>query len=177
VADPADERDVIILRSLADGLDLLAGPAFAPAFGGSTDQDDYRWGRLHRLVLDSVLGPPFDLPGAGFPQSFADLPGVATDGGFGVVDASSHSARADDYDDFMFGSGPVRRYVGGPDRTQRITGRSSLPGGESGMLASPFYANLLGEWLTNETHPHLTRLGPIVRQATVRESFSPPRGR
>ena len=38
---------------------------FAEAFGGSTDQNDYRWGRLHRIVLDHPLGPPFDTPPAG----------------------------------------------------------------------------------------------------------------
>ncbi len=176
VANPDDRRDVVILLSLVDALDLLAGPAFAPAFGGSTDQGDYRWGRLHRVVLDHPLGPPFDVPGAAFPPSFGDLPGIATDGGFGVVDASSHSARADDADDFMFGSGPVRRYVGGPEQGRWISGQSSLPGGESGVLGSPFYANLLGEWLTNEAHPHLTRRGHVIREATLREVFLPPPG-
>ncbi len=178
VADPEDRRDVVILQSLAGALDLLAGPAFAPAFGGSTDQADYRWGRLHRVVFDHPLGAPFDIPPAGgaFPPSFADLPGVAADGGFGVVDASSHSARADDADDFMFGSGPVRRYVGGP-KPGRMTGQSSLPGGESGVLGSPFYANLLPEWLTNEAHPLLTIRGQVRRQSTVHEIFLPRRWR
>ncbi len=176
----ADQRrDLIILQSLVDGLDLLAGPAFAPAFSGSTDQGDYRWGRLHRVVFDHPLGPPFDTPPAGgaFLPSFPDLPGVATDGGFGVVDASSHSARADDADDFMFGGGPVRRYVGGQGLGTRITGRSSLPGGESGVLGSPFYVNLLPEWLTNESHRHLTNLGEVIRDASSREVFEPARSR
>ena len=29
---------------------------FAAAFGNSTDQDDYRWGYLHRIELDHILG-------------------------------------------------------------------------------------------------------------------------
>jgi penicillin amidase len=176
VANPADRRDVVILQSLVDALDLLAGPDFAAAFGGSNVQDDYRWGRLHRVVFDHPLGAPFDTPPAGgaFPPSFPDLAGVATDGGFGVVDASSHSARADSANDFMFGRGPVRRYVGGPAPGPGITGQSSLPGGESGVLGSPFYADLLSEWLTNEAHPHLTIRGQVVREATVRQVFAPP---
>ena len=44
----------------ADALDRLAGPAFAAAFKGSTNQDDYRWGRLHRIVFDGLaVGGPF----------------------------------------------------------------------------------------------------------------------
>ena len=30
----------------------LAGPSFAPAFGGSPAQNDYRWGKLHRIVFE-----------------------------------------------------------------------------------------------------------------------------
>src|SRR5581483_1749706 len=44
VTDPAARRDIVILKSLADGLTLLAGDAFAPAFNHSTDLADYRWG-------------------------------------------------------------------------------------------------------------------------------------
>jgi penicillin amidase len=176
VADPYDRRDVVILQSLADALDLLAGPDFAPAFGGSTDQDDYRWGRLHRIVLDHPLGGPFSIPPAGgaFPPPLADLPGIPVDGGFGVVDASSHSSRADDWDDFMFGSGPVRRYVGEPvSAPRRIEGRTSLPGGQSGVLGSPFYANLLERWLTNDTYPVRRRLKEINADRYRMEVFTP----
>ena len=82
----------------------------------STNQADYRWGRLHRIVFDAPLGAPFSIPGAtpGFPPSFADLDGLSVDGGFGVVDASSHNARAASAEEFRFGSGPNRRYVGSP---------------------------------------------------------------
>jgi penicillin amidase len=153
-------RDIALLGALSDALDLLAGDAFDRAFGGSTDQDDYRWGRLHRIVLEHPLGPPFSIPPAGgaFPPPLPGLDGIPVDGGFGAVDASSHSARADSTDEFMFGSGPVRRYVGqpgtgesGPDKF--FTAETSLPGGASGVLTSPFFANLLPRWLTNDTYP------------------------
>jgi penicillin amidase len=176
VADPFARRDIILLQSLADALDLLAGPAFESAFGNSTDQEDYRWGRLHRIVLDHPLGSPFDIPPAGgaFPPPLPDLPGIPVDGGFGVVDASSHSSRADDADEFMFGSGPVRRYVGEPvDGPRRIEGRSSLPGGQSGVLGSPFYVNLLERWLTNDTYPLRQRQQEINADLFRLESFVP----
>ena len=38
----------------------------------------------------------------------------------------------------------------GPAEGNRITGQSSLPGVESGVLGSPSYANLLAEWLAEE---------------------------
>jgi len=154
-------RDIALLGALTDALDLLAGPDFDDAFGGSADQNDYRWGRLHRIVLESPLGPPFSIPPAGgvVPPPLTGLDGIPVDGGFGAVDASSHSARADGSDDFMFGSGPVRRYVGQPGDGQPggpgefFTAETSLPGGMSGVLTSPFYANLLPRWLTNDTYP------------------------
>ena len=176
VTDPFARRDILILKSLQDALNLLAGPSFNPAFGGSTDQNDYRWGRLHRIVLDHPLGPPFDTPPAGgaFPPSFPDLPGLSVDGGFGVVDASSHSARADDSGDFMFGSGPSRRYVGTASPTHPgINGRTVLPGGESGVLGSPLYANILGRWLTNDSYDIRQRMHDVQQSAASTQKFVP----
>ena len=176
VDDPYARRDILILKSVQDALDLLAGSQFEDAFGGSTDQNDYRWGRLHRIVLDHPLGPPFDTPPAGgaFPPSFADLPGLSVDGGFGVVDASSHSARADSSNDFMFGSGPSRRYIGESSRSPRgIKGRTVLPGGESGVLGSPLYANILGRWLTNDYYDIRQRVRDVKQSAASLQKFVP----
>jgi penicillin amidase len=176
VADPFARRDILILKSLQDALNLLAGPQFEGAFGGSVIQNDYRWGRLHRIVLHHPLGPPFDTPPAGgvFPPSFPDLPGLSVDGGFGVVDASSHSARADDSDDFMFDSGPSRRYAGEASRAPRgISGRTVLPGGESGVLGSPLYANILGRWLTNDSYDIRQRNNDVKHSAASTQKFVP----
>jgi penicillin amidase len=174
---PEQKRDYVMLKSLQDALDLLAGPAFAKAYGNSTSQDDYRWGKLHRIVFDGlVVGGPFTIPNAqlGFPPSFATLDGLATDGGFGVVDASSHSARAASADAFMFGSGPNRRYVGVPGTAPgSIDAETSLPGGMSGVLGSPFYANLLGRWLTNDTYPLRTNVGQVMQVLHGQQHFKP----
>jgi penicillin amidase len=176
VDDPYARRDIVLLQSLVDALDLLAGPAFAAAFGGSTAQDDYRWGRLHRIVLDHPLGGPFDIPPAGgaFPPPLPDLDGIPVDGGFGVVDASSHSARAASSESFRYGSGPVRRYVGEPQTSPPLfSGRTILPGGDSGVLGSPFYANLLPRWLTNDTYPVRQRMPDIVQNRAGEMTFVP----
>lgn len=155
--DDADARLAIItLGALRDALDLLSGPAFDAAFDGSTDQGDYRWGRLHRIVFEHPLGAPYSQPNASGPllPSFDDLPGFAVDGGFGAVDASSHSVRAANAQSFMFGAGPVRRYVGQPgDTPGSIVARTILPGGSSGVLGSAWYANLMERYLTNTSYP------------------------
>jgi len=176
ISDAADRRDYAILQSLADALDLLAGSEFAAAFDYSTKQSDYRWGRLHRIVFDHPLGEPFSIPPAGgaFPPPLSDLDGIPTDGGFGVVDASSHSARAADAEAFRFGSGPARRYAGQPGRGWgHFRAETILPGGSSGALGSPFYANLLGRWLTNDTYPVRQRFIDILRALDEVEVFKP----
>jgi penicillin G amidase len=152
IADAADRRDLIILGSVRAGLDLLRSPAFAPAFHGSADQNDYRWGLLHRVVFAHPLPGPFSIPPAGgaFPQPLSGLRGIPTDGGFQTVDASTHNARGKAPDHFMFDWGPNHRTVvelrGGAIRAQSI-----WPGGASGVLGSPRYFNFLERWLTNDT--------------------------
>lgn len=150
---PEARRDIFILSSLVQALERLAGPEFENAFARSIDQDDYRWGKLHRVVLSHPLGDRFTLNAAdrAFQPFGDDLPGAPTDGGFEVVDASSHSARADDENEFMFDDGPLHRYVAELGRTPgSIRADYSLPGGVSGVPGSPFFANLFRGWLTNE---------------------------
>jgi penicillin G amidase len=110
-------RDTAILGALKGALDLAASPAFAPAFGGSTNLADYRRGKLHRIVFPQPLDGPFPIPtGTGFTVG-PGLPGIATDGGLSAVDASSHNPRAATLNGFMFGSGPARRFVAEARRT------------------------------------------------------------
>src|SRR4029453_3640753 len=106
----ADRRDVTLLGAVKAALTKLSGPDFQAAFGGSTDQGDYRWGRLHRVTLDHPLGGPFNIPPAfgPFPHPLGEgLPGIPTDGGFETVDASTHNARADAARWIGFGGGPA----------------------------------------------------------------------
>lgn len=177
IADPAQRRDIVLLANLQRSLDRLAGDAFAGAYGNSPNQAEYIWGKLHRIVFDDPLRSPIgSIPGAtpGFPPSFAGLRGLATDGGFGVVDASSHNPRAQSLNDFMFGSGPNRRYVGTPGGGKgSIEAESALPGGASGVVGSEFYANLLERWLTNDTFPLRLKNGEIMQDLHSQQSFKP----
>jgi penicillin amidase len=129
----------------------------APAFGNSTNLADYRWGKLHRIVFDHPLGglaPFLNLPGPnpyGFADVSAQLPGVARSGGFETVDAASHGPTATGLNDFMFGSGPARRFVG--EMSATISASEVIPGGQSGVYGNPLYASQLSRWLTNNYHP------------------------
>ncbi len=174
VSDPNDRRDILILKSLRDALDSLASDEFAPAFANSTDQMDYRWGRLHRIVFEHPLGVPFSIPPAGgaFPAPLAGLMGIPTDGGFETVDASRHDVRGDEANAFMFDRGPVNRFVAETNR-HRVRAESIWPGGTSGVLGDANYANLLPLWLTNDSIPLLTRNNEIKKNAATVTKFVP----
>lgn len=176
VSDAATRRDIVLLRSLAEALDLLASDAFAAAFHHSTAQADYRWGRLHRVVFAHPLGAPFSAPPAGgaFPPLLADLAGIPTDGGFETVDAAEHPLRAAASDGFMFGEGPADRFVA-QVRRARIEAVTALPGGESGVIGSPHYVDLLTPWLTNEAFPLPMDRAKVLREAKRKETFIPLR--
>ncbi|HWM10082.1 MAG TPA: penicillin acylase family protein, partial [Solirubrobacteraceae bacterium] len=164
-------RDTAVLGAVKAALDLAASPGFAPAFGGSTNLADYRWGKLHRIVFRHTLGGPFSIPpGAGFVDLGTGLPGVATDGGFSVPDASSHNPRASTVNAFMFGSGPARRFVA-EARREHPNAVQVIPGGESGNPAGPWFGNQLGLWLTNDYHDATTDRDDI--DVALRLEFKP----
>jgi len=138
--------------------------------GNSTNLDDYRWGKLHRIVLAHQLGGPFNIPPASgvFPSPLPGLAGIPVDGGFGTVDAGLHHIRGDTADAFMFDHGAGMRFVSeaGPGGVRAV---SSLPGGVSGVPGSPHYADLLPGWLTNEAFQLLFKNSDVRKNA---ESFT-----
>ena len=99
--------------SVGDALTLAASDTFKTAFGGSTNQSDYRWGKLHRITLPSPLGAPFTIPSPGnrFTSPLPGLPGIPVDGGANVPDTAGHSVRADTPEEFTATSVPHRRFV------------------------------------------------------------------
>jgi penicillin amidase len=178
VASALDRRDIVILASLDMALTRLAGEPFRPAFAMSGDQNDYNWGKLHRIVFRHPIGAPFSIPPAGgaFPAPLPGLTGLPADGGFGAVDASNHDARAQGANDFMFGSGPVNRFVAEAGMPG-VRAESVWPGGTSGVLGSAYYANLLPLWLTNDTIPLLFGQHDLNKSTLSVEQFVPARGR
>jgi penicillin amidase len=157
VTAATDRRDYVILESLQNALGLLAGTSFVDAFSDSTDQSTYLWGKLHRIVFEHPLGPPFSIPpadgGTLFELSNSSLlPGFPTDGGYNTVDYATHPIRAASENAFMFDTGPNARFVSEP-QSGAIYSESALPGGVSGVLGSPDYFNLLEGWLLNDAFP------------------------
>ena len=173
ISAPAVARDIVILRSLRAGLDQLASDAFAAAFGRSSKLDDYRWGKLHRIVFQHVLGAPFSVPpAAGYTNLGPGLPGFARAGGFSVPDASNHTVRVKSPSNFMFSSGPSRRFLGemipGAIHASQI-----IPGGQCGTLGSPAYASMMGRWLTNGYHAMLFSDADVTAATRLEERFMP----
>jgi penicillin amidase len=173
--DAEDRRDVALLAALRSALDSLAGDAYAAAFGRSTDQDDYRWGRLHRVTFSHELGGDFSLPPyAGFQDVAPDLLGMARDGGYEVVNASGYSAKADGPNAFRFGGGPVRRYVGMADFPSTadgaVVGYNAVPS----VVGTPPNTRQMRFWLTGDSHPvHMTE-SAVTPHTTRIETFSAP---
>ena len=97
IADAADRRDFLVLRSLGDALDLAASDALrAGVRQARPTRTTYRWGKLHRFVFASPLGAPYSVPSAGnpFTSPLPGLPGIPVDGGFSVPDVCHvHAAR------------------------------------------------------------------------------------
>ncbi|MCB1608859.1 MAG: penicillin acylase family protein, partial [Xanthomonadales bacterium] len=173
--DAASARDFLLLKSLKDALDMYASADFAAAFAGSTDINDYRWGLLHRIVFDHPLGGALNIPGPN-PFPFRDvgtgLPGLARPGGYEVVDASSHSLRADGVNEFMFGSGPNRRFIG--EMTDVPVYEQILPGGQSGVITDgPLYVSQLSRWLTNNYKSLVIDENAAVAGSVARQNFTP----
>ncbi|WP_455212858.1 penicillin acylase family protein [Kaarinaea lacus] len=175
ISDAEDRRDVIILQSLADALTLLASASFEPAFHLSQNQNDYRWGKLHRVVFAHPLGEPFNFPPAGgaFPPPLPDLPGIPTDGGFQSVDAANHGVRGQDVNGFMYFSGSTNRFVAALGDEGRVKAESIWPGGTSGIIGNSNYVNMLPLWLTNDTIPLLTKKQEIKQDAQQEMVFKP----
>jgi penicillin G amidase len=173
ISSPEAARDILILASVRDALSLAASPAFAPAFGGSTNQDDYRWGKLHRITFAHLLDGPFSIPpAAGFSDLAPGLPGLSTDGGYDTVDAATHGPRAATLNAFMFASGPSRRFIGDA-QPNGIQATQVIPGGESGEPTEPTFANQLGLWLTNDAHPALETRSAVAQNAASEQVFVP----
>jgi len=167
-------RDFQLLKSMADSLALIRGPGFAPAFNGSTNFNDYRWGRLHRITFNHQLGGPFSIPGApyGFNNLSAALPGIPRQGGYETVDVAAHSLKANTVNGFMFGAGPARRAVATMDVSGPLFDEI-IPGGQSGVLGSPLYASQLSRWLSNQYKRLPVAEAQVRAQATTVITVNP----
>ena len=84
---------------------------------------------------------------------------------------ANYNLRGTGANDFMFGSGPARRFVGEMD--SKIVAAEVIPGGNSGVLGSPNYADQLPLWLTNNYHPLAVPVADAVAAAKSELDFAP----
>lgn len=171
---PEAQRDFILLRSLKDGLDELAGPNFNLAYSNSQTLSDYRWGKIHRLFIPHLLGVDFSFPSfnGNFQSPFPGLYGLPRDGGYEVPNACSHPIRAKTQDDFMFNHSPTHRFtaVTKPTGVEVV---DALPGGQSGDRKSKFYDDQLALWLTADVKPLISDKKRLMAQPERVLIFTP----
>lgn len=181
-------RDEILLAGLVRGLDFLAsepGPEMRSGGFGSADPEDWLWGLKHFVRLESILTmavggdmgalfEPFGITTKNLPLSpeprglAARLKGFPRPGDLFAVDAANFGFG----EDFSFGSGAVMRMVIalGPGG---VSGYNVVPGGQSGLNDSPFYADQAALWLGNEALPIRFTVDEVVEHALWREQLRP----
>ena len=127
------------LMALEDAVKFLAE---ASVFG-TADPGAWRWGRTHRVVLDSLLGIPFLSVGP-----------YARQGGLYTVDVADFgwdddgSRTFDDRHGFMVRHGPSVRFSA-ELAPGKVRWRAVIPGGESGFPGDPHFSDQVPAWLAN----------------------------
>ena len=157
---PAERRDVLLLESLRGALDVLKGPKYEAAFGGSTDLDDYRWGKLKRVqVLDGWSGSVVIPPAGGFDHLASELRGISREGGSNIVNvsgfASGSSVASQGSNVFLTAFSPMYRMIYSSGDTAAGTGpvqgwSAIAGGGQTGDTESPYFASMFARYLTGD---------------------------
>ncbi len=159
----------VALGTLVDALDFLTGEEEDPGVGGfeTDDMEQWLWGLRHWVHFDSIVGDflgddplyaplletfsitPDVLPIADDIDSSDprhNLPGFPRRGDNLGIDAGNSGT---DTTSFDYGSGPVMRMVVALD-PDGVRLRNILPGGQSGVTDSPYFADQAALWLANE---------------------------
>ena len=139
-----DRRDYALLKSLSEGLDLLAG-----LFNGSASQSAYVWGELHRVTLAHPLGAALSTPP------------IPTDGGFQTVDPGLANVRAQAKTDFVYAFGAGHRSVYELD----------AQGNRAAAIWAD--ARFLSRWVANQAIPLLLGKQEVKRSGAELEHFVP----
>ena len=183
----------LMLIALEQSLDFLQGEGSGPGQGGfeSTDMSQWLWGMRHQVRFESLLGEFLD---QGSPLALlVDLFSITTEQLPLASDMAADDPRrslkwfprgGDNYavdaanpgfsgTSFSYGSGPVMRMAfsleGG-----KVEGVNIIPGGQSGLNDSDYYADQAALWLGNETLPMRFHVSDVVAGATGRELYQAP---
>jgi penicillin amidase len=169
---PEEERDWLILKSLQEALDLLKSDAFARAYNKSEKLEDYRWGKIHRIIFRNALHPQtnkFSVPPAVYTQpAYAD--GLPVDGTLAAVDVANYNVKGTKAEDFGFSRGPSQRHIVELN-PNGIRAWNALPTGQSGVVNTPHFGDLLAYWLVNDYYPVLFAEDEIKANAESEQEF------
>ncbi|NOY24766.1 MAG: penicillin acylase family protein, partial [Oligoflexia bacterium] len=185
--DQIETSDEDALSALLDALAFLESAPTADLRGsgfGTTDMEQWRWGMRHQTRFESILNDflggdsysfitdQFNINTDVLPlegdDSTADLEWFPRPGDNLGVDAANPGWGTD----FTHSSGPVFRMVIelGPDGL--VSGRNILPGGQSAMTDSAYFADQAALWLANNTVPMRLDASDVAAHTVTREHFS-----
>lgn len=134
---PPETRESIVTGAIETAASRLAEDF-------SSTPDDWRWGRVHTLLLFANV-----LNNAGFVQ-YNHGPFAAPGGAFAINVANPRNPSTDQGErDWGFSAGPSMRHVS-EFTSDGIVSWWTLPGGQRHFRDSPLYDNLLDDWLAAE---------------------------
>lgn len=185
--DELERSHEVALLALHDGLAFLrSAPTSDDTRGdgfGTEEMAEWRWGLRHQVRFESVLADFVDADEFSFltdqfsittdtlpllgEDAAEDLTWFPRPGDNLAVDAANNGWGTD----FTHSSGPVFRMVvtlGGGDF---VSGRNVIPGGQSALTDSSYFADQTALWLANDTVPMVFHAADVAAAATGREVF------
>ena len=191
--DEVERSHEVLLSSLSRSLDWLTAEPTARSEGGfgTADMDQWLWGLRHQVRFESVIADQLP-PDSGFGfllDAFSINTNVhnIVDGPLDPMDPRRRldwfPRPGDNYSvdaaspgfsgtRFTYGSGPVMRMVIGV-KDGEVRGQNVVPGGQSGLVNSEFFADQARLWLGNETLPLRYTPSEVAEGATGREVLAP----
>lgn len=182
--DVVETSDEIAIVAMTGALAFLRSGPDADDRGSGFGTDDiaqYKWGLRHWARFESVLADfvdsdefsfltdPFEISTAVLPLSgeagTEDFEWFPRPGDNLSVDAANSGWGTD----FTHGSGPVFRMVVALYPDGRVEGQNVIPGGQSSLIDSPYFADQTALWLGNDTLPMHFAVTDVVANATGRE--------
>ncbi|MFN3202966.1 MAG: penicillin acylase family protein [Bradymonadia bacterium] len=126
--------------------------------------DDWRWGRLHTVTLAVDLISDLGVP------SFDNGP-YTNDGGLYTVDVANPSGMLGD--NYAHRSGASMRFACDVDPEAGPQCTLQIPGGNRHYRDSPFYDDLMQEWLVNKAFPLRLAEDEVEASTTERVGICP----
>jgi len=191
--EPIEHSGEVVLMALADGLAFLRSEPTGPGTGGfgTDDMSQWLWGLRHQARFESLLlgylsadsefavfAEPFSISssvlplGDRFEQEHPNDVGMKwfpRHGDQFNVDAGNPGLNGET---FTYGSGPMMRLVVSL-KDGVVSGTNVIPGGQSGLTDSDYFADQAALWLGNQSHPLRFHVDEVVDGAVGREVYRP----